>query len=383
MDEGSIGRRRVCVITGSRADYGYIGPLMNAIRESDKLELVPVATGMHLMARFGRTIEDVKADTGDVIEVPMEYRGDADTDMAHYLSCGIKNFADFFSQDKPDIVIVLGDRLEPLSASLACMCLNIPLAHMNGGDVTGTVIDESIRHSITKIAHLHFVFNRDNAERVGRMGEDPWRIHIVGSTSLEGLSSSAAPKKDALFSRYGLDPSKETILVVQHPLTTLKDRGVGQLRNIIQALEVVGKQNVFIYPNCDAGSQEMIDMLSERMPKNTRVLRNLVHADFLGLMKGADLMVGNSSAGLLEAPFLGTPVVNVGSRQEGRARSADIVDVEPESEKIVEAILKGLSAKDTATQVPDPGEGRASAKIVSVLESVTLDERLIQKQISY
>ena len=212
--------RKIAVVTGTRAEYGYLKPLMNAIKKDGELKLTPVVTGMHLLADFGNTYKIVEKDFPESVKVRMNLGGDSLKDMANYLSSGVKNFAEFFPDRSPDIVVVLGDRSESFAASLAAMYLNIPIAHINGGDVSGGTIDESIRHAITKIAHIHLVHTKENAERIAKMGEDKKRIFVTGALTLDTILNKDLKSKDEVFKKYNLNPDEATLLVVQHPITT-------------------------------------------------------------------------------------------------------------------------------------------------------------------
>lgn len=380
--------RTIAVVTGTRAEYGYLKPLMEKIQHDTKLRLLPIITGMHLLPSFGNTFKIVEKDFPNAKKIPMRYKGDQLKHMAQYLASGISNFTTFFDHHRPDILVVLGDRSESFAAALSALYLNIPIAHINGGDVTGTTIDESIRHAITKISHIHLVHTKENAERVERMGEQKKRIFITGALTLDTIMHSKLPSKKELFKKYHLDQNEITFLVVQHPLTTLKDRGYSQLRELLQALDTVKKQTVLLYPNCDAGGKKFINLIKNYSKKSyLHAYQNMPHADYLGVMKSVDLMIGNSSSGIIEAPSFKIPVVNIGSRQQGRERSTNIIDVQPEKNKIIKAIDFALHDKNFRQEVQTCknrfGDGLAAKKIIKILKEIPLDEPLIQKQITY
>lgn len=380
--------RKTAVVTGTRAEYGYLKPLMKAIDKDNDLELIPIITGMHLLSDFGNTYKVVENDFPKSVRIPMDLRGDNLKDMANYLSSGIKNFAEFFSKNPPDIIIVLGDRSEPLAAAFAAMYLNIPIAHINGGDVSGGTIDESIRHAITKIAHIHLVHTKENAERIQKMGEEKKRIFVVGALTLDIILNKDLSSKDEIFKKYDLNPNINTFLVVQHPITILKDKGYSQMRELFLALGKLKQQTVMLYPNCDAGGKEMIKLIQKYENKDyLHVFKSLPHEDYLSLMKSVNLMIGNSSSGIIEAPSFRIPVVNIGSRQQGRSRSENIIDVEPNKNKILGVINFALNDKDFLKKVKlcknKFGEGKASQKIVKILKELKIDNKLIQKQITY
>lgn len=380
--------RKIAVITGTRAEYGYLKPLMNAIEQDKDLELIPIITGMHLLPEFGDSYKLVENDFLKTVKIPMNLKGDTLEDMATYLASGVKNFAEYFSKNPLDIVVVLGDRTEPFAAALASMYLNIPVAHINGGDVSGGTVDESIRHAITKIAHVHLVHTQENADRIAKMGEDKKRIYVVGALTLDIILNKALMSKNEIFKKYDLDPKETTFLVVQHPITTLHDQGFSQMQELFSTLDILKKQTVMLYPNCDAGGKKLIDLIEKYEHHDyMHVFKNLTHEDYLSIMKNVDLMIGNSSSAIIEAPSFKIPVINVGGRQSGRSRTDNIIDVKPDQNKILKAIDFALNDKDFLKKVQTCknkfGDGRSSVKIVKILKELKIDEKLIQKQIAY
>jgi GDP/UDP-N,N'-diacetylbacillosamine 2-epimerase (hydrolysing) len=380
--------RTIAVVTGTRAEYGYLKPLMRAIQQDPGLKLLPIVTGMHLLSQFGNTYKIVKKDFPAAKKITMTYNGDQLRHMAEYLASGIHNFTSFLDKNRPDILVVLGDRNESLAAALSALYLNIPIAHINGGDVSGTTIDESIRHAITKIAHIHLVHTRENAKRVERLGEEKKRIFITGALTLDTILHTKFPSKEAIFQQYHLNPNTTTFLVVQHPITTLKDQGYSQLRELLLALDSLREQTVLLYPNCDAGGKKFIDLILNYSKKPyVHTFKNMPHEEYLSIMKSADLMIGNSSSGIIEAPSFKLPVINIGSRQQGRERSANILDVQPEKNNIIQAIDFALHDTGFQRKVHSCknhfGTGTAAHKMITILKEIPLDESLIQKQITY
>ena len=380
--------RAIAVVTGTRAEYGYLKPLMQAIQKDKELKLLPIITGMHLLPEFGNTYKIVKKDFPSAKKVPMTLKGDQLKHMAEYLASGINNFATFLDKNHPDILVVLGDRSESLAAALAAAYLNIPIAHINGGDVSGTTIDESIRHAITKIAHIHLVHTKENAERVEKMGEEKKRIFVTGALTLDTIMHTKFPSKKEILKKYHLNPNKTTFLVVQHPITTLKDRGYSQLKELFLALDSLKEQTILLYPNCDAGGKKFIDLIKTYEEKPyLHAFKNIPHEEYLSIMKSVDLMLGNSSSGIIEAPSFKIPVINIGSRQQGRQRSANILDIQPEKNKIIRAIDFSLHDKEFLQKVHSCknqfGDGNAAQHMLKIFKEIPLDEKLIQKQITY
>lgn len=380
--------RAIAVVTGTRAEYGYLKPLMQAIQQDKELKLLPIITGMHLLPEFGNTYKIVKKDFPSAKKVPMTLKGDQLKHMAEYLASGITNFAVFLEKTHPDILVILGDRSESLAAALAAVYLNIPIAHINGGDVSGTTIDESIRHAITKIAHIHLVHTKANAKRVEKMGEEKKRIFITGALTLDTIMHINLASKKETFKKYHLDPNKTTFMVVQHPITTLKDRGYSQFKELLLALDSLKEQTILLYPNCDAGGKKFIDLIKtyEEKPYLHEFI-NIPHEEYLSIMKSVDLMLGNSSSGIIEAPSFKIPVINIGSRQQGRGRSANILDVPPEKNSIINAINFALHDKEFLRKVHrcknQFGSGNAAQHMIKIFKGIPLDEKLIQKQITY
>ncbi len=380
--------RKIAVVTGTRAEYGYLKPLMEKIKSEEELKLMPLITGMHLLKEFGNSFKLVEKDFPNAKTIEMDLRGDGLKDMANYLSLGIKNFANFFNSNRPDIVVVLGDRTEALAASLASVYLNIPLAHINGGDISGGTLDESIRHSITKMAHLHFVHTKSNAKRVEKMGEEKDRIYVTGATTLDTILNNDLKTKAEIFKKCHLCPNELTFLVIQHPITTLKDNGFSQMNELFLALDKLKKQTILIYPNCDAGHKEMINLIKENQHKKyVHAFKNLSHEDYLSLLNSVDLMIGNSSSGIIESASFKLPVINIGDRQKGRRRSENIIDVKPEKNKILNAIDFALNDKDFLRKIKKCenkfGDGDSSQKIINILKNIEINDKLIQKQITY
>ena len=248
--------KEVAVVTGTRAEYGYLQPLMKAIKKDKSLKLTPIITGMHLLPDFGNTYKLVKKEFPESVKVKMDLEGDTLNDMANYLSSGIKNFSKYFSKKKPKIIVVLGDRSEALAAALAATYLNIPIAHINGGDVSGAVIDNTIRNIISTISQIHFVHTKENGKRLEQMGVDKKNIFVVGALTIDTILSKKLKTKKEVFKNYKLDENKRTFLVVQHPIPTSKDSGLSEMKELFLALNSLKEQTIMLYPNCDAGGKK-------------------------------------------------------------------------------------------------------------------------------
>lgn len=362
---------------------------MQAIRDHADLELQVVATGMHLSDRYGSTIDEIRADGFEVNATPrMLVEGDTGAAMAKSLGVGVQAFVDTFELLDPDIVLVLGDRDEPLAAALASAHMNTPVAHIHGGDAAkGATIDESIRHALTKFSHLHFPASKASATRIERLGEEPWRVTTVGAPGLDRITDDRYEDPEALAKGYGLDTEQSTILVVQHPLTRAPGDAGRQMRQTLQAIQSFDAQLIFIHPNSDAGRADIVSEIeSVEDQENVWVFENLPRCEYLALLDLADVLVGNSSSGIIEAPSLGLPVVDVGPRQAERERAENTVSCKHDEKAIRDAVANALdeSAQARAERTSNPYDyGGAGDTIADRLSSVELGARLLEKQITY
>lgn len=370
-------RRKVCVVTGSRADYGIIYWLLKAIAGDPDLTLQLVATGMHLSPEFGLTYRQIEAD-GFRLDAKVESLLSADTHVAvaKSLGLGIIGFADAFAALAPDIVIVMGDRFEIIAAAQAALLARIPVAHIHGGETSENSFDESLRHAMTKMAQWHFVAAEAYRKRVVQMGEAPERVFNVGAPGLDPLRKMTFLTRDELAQSLGGPLGKPLFVVTYHPATLAgagdAERAMGEL---LAALDRFPKSTViFTYPNADTGGRALIaqiDAYVKRNPGRARAFVSLGSQRYLSLVREADVMIGNSSSGLIEAPALATATVNIGDRQKGRLRSPSVIDVEEESGAIAKAIERALSpgfvAALSSTASPY-GRGDASAAILAQLK---------------
>ncbi len=382
--------RRIAIVTGTRAEYGILEPLIQKIHADKSLELLLYVTGMHLSNEYGKTIDRIKADLPIAGKIDMGLKKkNRGSDMGQSTAKGISGFIKAFETDRPDFVVVLGDRIEPFSASIAALFLRIPIVHLNGGDCTFTLFDEQIRHAITKMASVHFPASAKSANRILKMGEEGWRVHEVGALGLDSVLHLKTPSKKELFSKYQLDEKRQTILVIFHPVTTEWEDAGRQFDTILGAIARFDCQKVLVYPNSDAGGFQIIERLEKFQGKPGYLAhKNLPHDDYIAFMKHSDAMIGNSSSGIIEAPSLGLPAVNVGSRQDGRERASNVLDVpEYAPDPIAAAIDKALNDKRFRAIVSKKespyGNGYTAEKIVSILKNIEINERLIQKRMTY
>lgn len=384
-------KRKIAVVTGTRAEFGILRPLIEKIHNSSELDLQLIVTGMHLLEEYGLTINDIKDSRFNITSiVPMYYGNSEDLDYhGKGLGRGISNFTTILINTAPDILVVLGDRLEGSSATYSAAILGIAVAHISGGDKTDSGhIDESIRHSMTKFSHIHFPSTRQSAERIIRMGEEPWRVFTVGALALDSiLHTKPIPKKE-LMEKLGIDAEKEIIVCVFHPVHLDKGLIKKQVREILEAINELGIQTIIIYPNNDVGSQDIIDEIGgEYDSPFIKTRSNLPHPDYISLLRYADVLVGNSSSGIVEAPSLNLPVVNIGTRNVGREHADNIIFVDFKKNEIVEGIKTALYDENFKNRVNESvspyGDGKTSDRILKILTEIEIDKRLLTKKNTY
>jgi len=388
--EHGQGERTVLVVTGTRAEYGLLRSSMEAIREHPELALSVVATGMHLSPRHGATVSEIRDDGFAVDrEVHMQLDGDSGAAMAKSLGVGTMGLTDAIAGIGPDIVLLLGDRDEALAGALAAAHMNVPVAHVHGGDaMQGAIIDDSIRHAITKFAHIHFPASALSADRIRKLGEEERRITVSGAPGLDDVLAGDYDDPEEVRERYDIDPDRPLLLLVQHPITTQQERAGKQMAATLDAVESFDAQVVLIYPNADAGGERIIAEIESRsFSDDIEAFRSLPRQEYLGVMAAADAMVGNSSSGIIEAPSFGLPVVDVGPRQEGRERSDNTLSVPHDSAAIREAIdrcLTDSALRERAETAENPYDyGGAGERICERLATVELDDSLLRKRLTY
>ncbi|MFM9279949.1 UDP-N-acetylglucosamine 2-epimerase [Paenibacillus jiagnxiensis] len=374
------------VITGTRADYGIYQPVMEAIRADEQLELLILATGMHLSPQYGYTIQQIEQDGFTVdYRVDSLFQGATHGNMARSIAMGILGMTQAFEQAKPDVVLLLGDRGEMLAAAIAASHLNILVAHLHGGEVSGT-IDESVRHAISKLAHLHLAATKGSAVRLRRMGEDEWRIHTVGAPRIETIRRATLPSLPEVLERYNLGESESYYLFIYHPVTT-ETVTIQFLEKMLCLLLQQRKKVIAIRPNADAGT-EQISSVYERLGKFPKLVTvtSFAPLDYLTLLRHTEALIGNSSSGIIEAASFNTPVINIGSRQSGRERSANVVDIEESVEALAKALqtihstvyMRQLQSLQNVYEHPE-----TSAAIVKILRDMSITQRWIQKTMTY
>lgn len=371
-------KRKICVVVINRANYGRLKSVLRAIQNHPDLELQTVVGSSMLIYRYGKAVDVMRADGFEpTAYLHMNVEGETPITMAKSAGLGLVSAPDIFEKLKPDMVLVNADRFEVAPIALAASYMNIPIAHTLGGEVTGT-IDEHIRHAVTKLAHLHFVAHPKAAERVIQMGEDRNNVFVVGNPSLDLIANADLTLKPAEFlAKYGgtgaiLDFTKPYLLLLQHPVTTEYGQGLKQITETLAAIHSLQMQTIILWPNIDAGSDDISKGLrkyKENYKSNlVHFYRNFAVEDYLKILANAQCITGNSSSGIMEAGFLGVPAVNIGTRQTGRERGANVMDVPYDRVLIKKAIVEQLShghyPKDTLF-----GDGLAGEKIAHVLST--------------
>ncbi|MBI4589778.1 MAG: UDP-N-acetylglucosamine 2-epimerase (hydrolyzing) [Candidatus Rokubacteria bacterium] len=378
--------RAIGVVSVSRSDYGHLRPLLEEVRAASDLKLLLFVAGMHLAPRFGRTVEAIEADGWAIAErIEMLDPEDSPEAVARSVGRGIGGFARAFARQRPDLIVVLGDRFEMLAAAVATLPFAIPLAHIHGGETSEGAMDNQIRHAITKLAHLHFASTEPHARRIARMGEETWRIHPVGAPGLDRLRGMEFLSREALATALGLPATGPWLVVTFHPVTLEYQDTPTHVEELLAALDKVDGTLVITYPNADTAGRTIIERIEEFAAgcPRARLAKSLGEQVYLSLLRHADAMVGNSSSGIIEAPSFELPVVNIGSRQRGRQRGANVIDVGYGRDEILRGVEAALRPefRERLRGVPNPyGDGHAAPRIVRVLREVALDDRLLQKR---
>ena len=369
-------KKKVSIITGTRADYGLLYPLLKRLEKDEMFELQIIATGMHLSPEFGMTYREIEEDGFLINEkVEMLLSSDTQTAITKSVGIGIMSFADVFKRMKPDLLIVLGDRFETFAAAVSAFMAQIPIAHLHGGELTEGVIDDAFRHSITKMSYLHFTSAEEYRRRVIQLGESPERVFNAGALGLDNINKTELLSKEELESRLNFKFSGKTVLVTFHPATLDRESSGEQFRELLNALDNIKELKViFTKPNADADGRIIIKMIDEYVRANNEKAmssKSLGKLNYLSAMKHADLVIGNSSSGIIEFPSFNKPTVNIGDRQRGRIKSQSIIDCRPRKDDIGAAIKKALSDdfRKVCEKTENPyGDGNSSERIVAILK---------------
>jgi len=383
-DQASSGKRRIGVVTTSRADYSHLYWPLRELAAHPDVELGVFAMGPHLSPEFGSTITEIERD-GFPIQARIEclLSSDTDTGMAKTIGLAILSLADALTAWRPDLLLLIADRYEMLAPASVALALRIPIAHIEGGEISQGAIDDAVRNALTKLAHVHFTSTETARRRVIAMGEEPWRVHRAGAPSLDHLRRSTLLTRSALEERLGCALASPTLLAAWHPVTILRDTN-SEADALFAALAHAPGQLLFVYPNADAGSHALIERTRALAAAraHTHLFVNLDAVTYWSLLGQADALIGNSSSGIMEAASFALPVVNVGIRQQGRERACNVIDAPAETCAIGAAINRALNAEfrqGLAGMLNPYGEGTAAATIARVLASVSLEGLLIKE----
>lgn len=375
--------RRVVYLTGTRADFGLMERTLLAIAATPGLQLQVAVTGMHLSAEHGHTIDEVRASGLPVCaEIPLDMRTRTGASMSLGIAECLRGVTQALERERPDMLLLLGDRGEMLAGAIAALHLGIACVHVHGGERSGTV-DEPVRHAISKLASYHLVATEDARERLVRMGEGPDRIHVVGAPGLEGLRDLGNVAREDCLRDLGLDAGAKFVLAVFHPVVQQASGAARQTSDLVHALRELRLPVVWAEPNADAGSREILRVLDEEgLPPGSRRVAHLGRPRFAAAMRHCEVMVGNSSAGIIEAASFGTPVVNVGDRQKLREHGPNVLDVPAERDAVVQALRAQLAHGRWPCE-NSWGDGRSAARIAGLLATLPLGGPLLEKINAY
>jgi UDP-hydrolysing UDP-N-acetyl-D-glucosamine 2-epimerase len=389
-------KRRIAIFTGNRAEYGLQYPIIKAIAADPRLDHSLLVSGAHLKQQFGRTLAEIEADGFRMhAEVQIDMPEDTLVSTAQAIGSGVINVSRALADLKPDFFVVYADRFESFAAMIAGTQMGIPTAHIEGGDYTeGGALDDSVRHAMTKLAHLHFTTNAQAAKRVLDLGEEPWRVFDVGFPALDLVKAGLYAQPDEVYERYHLDRDRPVLLFTQHSVTTEFEQAAAQVQPSLVALAEAGRewgcQIVLTYPNDDAGGRRIVAELEKFVAEHgafAQLHQNLGRFYYHGVLNIADACIGNSSSGIKETPAFHCPCIDIGSRQRGRLRATNVLDVGYDTPAIKEAIRRCLfdtSFKTSVDNVQNPyGAGNAGPRIAETLATIEITPHLIQKRMTY
>lgn len=376
-------KRKVAYITGTRADFGLMQNALQAIHCHPQLSLALIVTGMHLLPLYGDTLKDIVASGLPVAaKVPVSLSGAGGAEMAAALGNQVVGFTRALQHEAPDLVVLLGDRGEMLAGAIAALHLNIPIVHIHGGELSGTV-DESIRHAVSKLAHYHFTSTEASRDRLIRMGEQRDKVFVTGAPGLDEIVAMELRPRAGLFSEYGLDPNLPLMMILFHPVVQQAEVAAQQAQTVFDAVKGYAEQALVVMPNADAGGAAIAAVI-DQYTGDQRFIKaiHVPRSDFLSLLKESEMMIGNSSSGIIEAASLGTPVINIGDRQRCRERNENVIDVSVAVGEIAAAVDR-VRRQGRYTGGNVYGDGQAAERIVELLATVSLDAQILEKVNAY
>lgn len=379
-------KRKIAVVTGGRIEFGYSAPVVREIEKRPNMDYEIIVANMHVLESFGNTVEDLRKEGFEIgAEVFNTLDGYNRLTMVKSLGIFLLELPGIIDRMKPDIILVAGDRGEPLIATIVGAHMYIPVAHIQAGEVSGN-IDGVTRHAITKFAHIHFASNEDAARRVLKMGEEPFRVFNVGAPQLDDLIYGEFTPAGEIYKKFSLGKNKPILLVIQHPVTEEFDQAEKQMEETLKAVSKFGYSTLIILNNSDAGSVATRRAINRLRRPFMKVFPNLPRRDYAGLLRTTSVLVGNSSSGILEAPSFRLPAVNIGRRQQGRTQGINIINVGYSAAQIEKAVKLALSRqfKEKMKKCVNPyGDGKSAKRIVDILEKIPIDEKLLIKRITY
>ena len=382
-----ISARKIAVLTVGRSDFGRYVPVLNALRQYPNVEIELLVSGAHLANGFGDTWQEIKENGfGWETGLEMTLASDSPVSLGKSLGLGTISLAQSFARAKPDLLFVLGDRYEMLSGACAALGFNIPIAHLHGGNLTEGAIDDSVRHALTKLSHLHLTSCTEHSRRVMQMGEEDWRVITVGAPILDGIHQLASMAGSQLSERFALDFGRDTLLLAFHPVTLESTNLAWQVDELLAAVADSGMQVVMTYPNADPGHQVIINKFTSFAQQHSGRVRLEPNAStpiFLSLMRHCRAILGNSSAGIVESASFKLPSVNIGIRQQGKLRGSNVIDVGYAREAIKDGLNKALSQsfRDSLRSLVNPyGDGQSGPRIAKILAEIALTPELIKKK---
>lgn len=378
---------KIIYITGTRAEYGVMRKLLQMMKMSSKFEVSLIVTAMHLIKEHGYTVEEIKKDNIKIdAEIELDLEENSNAAMSRAIGEGIQKMTNVFLETKPDLVLIAGDRGEILAAAIAAAHLNIPIAHISGGDeTTGATIDERIRHALTIFSDIHFPANEESAKNIIKIGENKDLIFAVGNPGVPIKFNLEKKEKEKIADKYQINLDKKLFMVIQHPVTTQVEEAGNQMKITLEAIKKLGEHTIVIYPNSDSGSKDMIKIIEEyENESNIDIYKNIEHEDFHKLLSISTVLIGNSSCALIEAQTFHLPAINIGDRQKGRARGGNVIDSPHNSEKIIEAVNKA-SKKEFKEKLSKEkniyAKEDAEQKIIDILLSIDYENILQLKRL--
>ncbi|MEK7575797.1 MAG: UDP-N-acetylglucosamine 2-epimerase [Patescibacteria group bacterium] len=386
MPKNKPNKRKIAIIAGSRGEYGYFRPVIKEIEKRKNLDYGVIASNMHMLDSFGSSIDEIRNDNLKIhAEIFNTLDGYNHLTMVKSLSIFMMQLPELLKQMGADFILLAGDRGEQLIGAITGAHMYIPVAHIQAGELSGN-IDGVTRHAITKFAHIHFAANDDAAQRVLRMGEEPHRVHNVGAPMLDELVNGYMTPEEKIYKKFSIDKNKPFVLVVQHSVTEEFDQTERQIEETMKAISKLGHQTIIVLNNSDAGSSILRRVILRNKKPFMRIIPNMKRQDYAGLLSVADVIAGNSSSGIIEAPTFKLAAVNIGNRQKGRMQGINVINVGYVAKEIEKAIEKAMSPdfqKIVLKCVNPYGDGKSSKRIVDILENTPIDDKLLIKRITY